>query len=394
MNNVFLKCCVAVVCHILRRKNIIVRYAKVFTGVKTTSVLKRYIEIGIRFESIVILCNKIASKEVKMDYCTLRIRLHPKNFIVSLELPNGVDLKLEEKKSGCIKGFCLELRTFSLDAFKNIFANNIMSAFMGKIESSDRLNIDASYIHDNARRFPRILYSVKTAEGFFIAPSVVHMDKDYIISLLRQRSHLGQHYIAMADLPVKVWKTVICTEDPLFLLHNGFCDVTLAMALRKAINSRCLSVGGSTITQQLVKNAMLNSERTLYRKAEELILALLMENYYHVPKMDILEAYLNMIELAPNIYGIEDGARFYFDKDCRELGIIEVLALTYAIPRPLFFHEALESKSVQLGQNIYSYISTFYPSLIKKGIVEEDEANINQLDGIMFGHRFGFLKMH
>lgn len=55
MNNVFFKCCVAVVCHILRRKNIIVRYAKVFTGVKTTSVLKRYIEIGIRFESIGIL---------------------------------------------------------------------------------------------------------------------------------------------------------------------------------------------------------------------------------------------------------------------------------------------------------------------------------------------------
>ena len=262
------------------------------------------------------------------------------------------------------------------------------------MESSDRININASYTHDNARRFPRISYSIQTTEGFSITPSVMHMDKSYILKLLRQRDHLGQHYITMADLPVKVWKTIICTEDPMFLLHNGFCDVTLAMALRKAINSRRLSVGCSTITQQLIKNAMLNSERTLYRKAEELILALLMENYYHVPKMDILEAYLNMIELAPNIYGIEDGARFYFDKDCRELGIIEVLALTYAIPRPLFFHEALENKSVQLGQNIYSYISTFYPSLIKKGIVEEDEASMKQLDGIMFGHRFGFLKMY
>lgn len=206
-----------------------------------------------------------------------------------------------------------------------------------------------------------------------------------------------QHYIAMADIPAKVWKTVICTEDPMFLLHNGFCDVTLAMALRKAINSKHLSVGGSTITQQLIKNAMLNSERTLYRKEEELILALLIENYYHVPKKDILEAYLNMIELAPNVYGIEDGARFYFDKDCRELGIIDVLALTYAIPRPLFFHEALEIKSAQLSKNLYSHISKFYPSLIKKGIVEENESNysnMKHLDGIMFGHRFGFLKMY
>lgn len=342
---------------------------------------------------VLAFCNKIASKEVKLDYCTLRIRLHPKIFIVSLELPNGVDLKLEEKKNGCIKGFCLELRTFSLDAFKNIFANNIMSAFMGKIESSDRLNIDASYIHDNARRFPRISYSMKTLEGLSITPSFMRMDKKYIVSLLRQRNHLGQHYVAMKDIPVKVWKTVICTEDPMFLLHNGFCDVTLAMALRNAINSKCLSVGGSTITQQLIKNAMLNPERTLYRKAEELILALLIENYYHVPKQDILEAYLNMIELAPNVYGIEDGARFYFDKDCRELDIIEVLAITYAIPRPLFFYEALENKSAQLGRNLYSHISTFYPTLIKKGIVEENELGMKRLDGIMFGHRFGFLKI-
>lgn len=264
---------------------------------------------------------------------------------------------------------------------------------MGKIESSDRLNIDASYIHDNARRFPRISYSMKTLEGLSITPSFMRMDKKYIVSLLRQRNHLGQHYVAMKDIPVKVWKTVICTEDPMFLLHNGFCDVTLAMALRNAINSKCLSVGGSTITQQLIKNAMLNPERTLYRKAEELILALLIENYYHVPKQDILEAYLNMIELAPNVYGIEDGARFYFDKDCRELDIIEVLAITYAIPRPLFFYEALENKSAQLGRNLYSHISTFYPTLIKKGIVEENELGMKRLDGIMFGHRFGFLKI-
>lgn len=394
MKNVFLRCGVAVTCRALRRKSIIVRYDKVFANLKAINVFKRKTEIEIRFENIGILCKEIASKEVRLEYCTLRICLQPKTFIVSVKLPYDVDLKLDVEKGNCLKEFSLGLSNFSLEAFKKIFANNIISAFIGKIESCDRISIDASYTHDNSRRFPRILYSIKTVEGFSIMPSVMHIDKNYIVNLLRQRDHLGQNYIAMADIPAKVWKTVICTEDPMFLLHNGFCDVTLAMALRNAINSKHLSVGGSTITQQLIKNAMLNSERTLYRKAEELILALLIENYYHVPKKDIFEAYLNMLELAPSVYGIEDGARFYFDKDCRELDIIEVLALTYAIPRPLFFHEALENKSAQLGQNIYSYISTFYPSLIKKGIVEEDEASMKQLDGIMFGHRFGFLKMY
>lgn len=394
MKNVFLRCGVAVTCRALRRKSIIVRYDKVFANLKAINVFKRKTEIEIRFENIGILCKEIASKEVRLEYCTLRICLQPKTFIVSVKLPYDVDLKLDVEKGNCLKEFSLGLSNFSLEAFKKIFANNITSAFIGKIESCDRINIDASYTHDNSRRFPRILYSIKTVEGFSIMPSVMHIDKNYIVNLLRQRDHLGQNYIAMADIPAKVWKTVICTEDPMFLLHNGFCDITLAMALRNVINSKHLSVGGSTITQQLIKNAMLNPERTLYRKAEELILALLIENYYHVPKKDIFEAYLNMLELAPSVYGIEDGARFYFDKDCRELDIIEVLALTYAIPRPLFFYEALENKSAQLSKNLYSHISKFYPSLIKKGIVEEDEANIKQLDGITFGHRFGFLKMN
>lgn len=394
MKNVFLKCGIAVICHALRRKGIIVKYDNVFADLKALNIFKRQAEVELEFERIGILCKEIASKEVRLEYCTLRICLQPKTFIVSVKLPYDVDLKLDVEKGNCLKEFSLGLSNFSLEAFKKIFANNIISAFIGKIESCDRISIDASYTHDNSRRFPRILYSIKTVEGFSIMPSVMHIDKNYIVNLLRQRDHLGQNYIAMADIPAKVWKTVICTEDPMFLLHNGFCDVTLAMALRNAINSKHLSVGGSTITQQLIKNAMLNSERTLYRKAEELILALLIENYYHVPKKDIFEAYLNMLELAPSVYGIEDGARFYFDKDCRELDIIEVLALTYAIPRPLFFHEALENKSAQLSKNLYSHISKFYPSLIKKGIVEENEADMKQLCGITFGHRFGFLKMY
>ena len=144
---------------------------------------------------------------------------------------------------------------------------------------------------------------------------------------------------------------------------------------------------------------MLTSERTLYRKAEELVLAVLAENLYHVPKDDILEIYINMIELAPNVYGMKDGAVFYFGKECSELNAFELLTLTYAIPRPRFFLEALEQKSEQLGTNLYSHIRTFYPTLIKKGIFEEksmhkdSKLSIETLKGIMFASRFGFLKI-
>lgn len=137
---------------------------------------------------------------------------------------------------------------------------------MNMVESSSHIDIMARYKHDNTKRFPRIQYTTNAPLGFTVANSSIHIDKNYIIELLRKRNHLGHIYHTMEEIPAKVWQTVICTEDPMFPLHNGFCDVTLAMALRNAINSRHFSVGGSTITQQLIKNAMLTSERTLYRK--------------------------------------------------------------------------------------------------------------------------------
>ena len=106
---------------------------------------------------------------------------------------------------------------------------------------------------------------------------------------------------------------------------------------------------------QLIKNALLSQDRTLCRKIEEAILTLLMENYYKVSKRDILEMYLNMIEFAPNVYGIEDASFFYFGKSCTTLSITEIVTLTYVIPRPIFFYKALLQKTEQLSTNLYRH---------------------------------------
>lgn len=398
MSNICLKWIIAAICHALKRKNIIVVYDKACTHIKKLNVLKRNAEIVMKLKSVRLHCARIASSEIQLDYCTLHISCHPKAYTVLICLPYDVEVKLKMKKEDTLKDFILELRNFSLNAFKNIFRNNVISEFIDMVESSSRIDIVARYIHDKTKPFPRIQYATNSPFGFTITPSAIHIDKHYIVGLLRKLNHLGHRYHTIEEMPAKVRHTVICTEDPMFPLHSGFCDVTLAMTLRNAINTRHFSVGGSTITQQLIKNAMLKSERTLYRKAEELVLAVLTENYYHVPKNDILEVYLNMMELAPNVYGIEDGAVFYFGKECSELDAFEILTLTYAIPRPRIFLEALEHKSEKLGNNLYSHICKFYPTLIKKGIFEENcmhEGNtqsIESLKGIMFAPSFGFLK--
>ena len=73
MKNVFLKCGIAVICHALRRKGIIVKYDNVFADLKALNIFKRQVEVELEFERIGILCKEIASKEVELEYCTLQI---------------------------------------------------------------------------------------------------------------------------------------------------------------------------------------------------------------------------------------------------------------------------------------------------------------------------------
>ena len=124
---------------------------------------------------------------------------------------------------------------------------------------------------------------------------------------------------------------------------------------------------------------------------EEAILTLLMENYYHINKNDIIELYLNMIELAPDVYGIEDGARFYFNKPANQLAISEIITLTYIIPRPKHFYEALLLKTEQLQHNLGRHITNYGGIALRKGIISSQE-EINN-DCIIFSKRFGVLPL-
>lgn len=166
----------------------------------------------------------------------------------------------------------------------------------------------------------------------------------------------------------------------------------MGMTLKHNIKNRKFIVGGSSISQQLIKNSMLSGERTIYRKIEEAILSLLMENYYKLSKNDILEIYLNMIEFAPGVYGIEDASQFYFGKHCENLSVCEVLAMTYIIPRPIHFYNALRQHTTQLKNNLYKHICHFYRVLTDKKIINETDYDFNDLNHLVFVPDFGILK--
>src|SRR5438552_904885 len=121
--------------------------------------------------------------------------------------------------------------------------------------------------------------------------------------------------VRLADVPKHLVDALIATEDRKFFSHMGFDPRALARAAASVFSGRMQ--GGSTITQQLVKNFFLTPERTLRRKFTELVMAVLLEAHYS--KAEILETYLNEIYLGQDrdraIHGIGVAAQFYFGKE-------------------------------------------------------------------------------
>lgn len=135
--------------------------------------------------------------------------------------------------------------------------------------------------------------------------------------------------ISFKDLPPHVSQAAIAIEDKNFYKHFGFDIEGIARAISKNIQGKRLE-GGSTITQQLVKNALLTPERSIQRKIKEFVLAIFTEIIYS--KEDIMEMYLNYISYGGTAVGIEAAAKQYFDKHASELTLPEA-ALLAGLPQ-------------------------------------------------------------
>lgn len=141
-------------------------------------------------------------------------------------------------------------------------------------------------------------------------------------------------YVPIAQLPRWVGAAAIVSEDNAFDRGQALNLSLLRRALMFNLDRGRYVYGGSTIPQQLVKNLFLTRRKTLARKLQEALVA--MRVVEAVPKSRILELYLNCIEFAPNVYGIERAARYYFQKSARHLTPKEAAFLATAKPSPKY----------------------------------------------------------
>ncbi|WKZ25762.1 MAG: PBP1A family penicillin-binding protein [bacterium] len=131
--------------------------------------------------------------------------------------------------------------------------------------------------------------------------------------------------IKIDEVPLYLKQATIAIEDKNFYSHNGF-DILGTLRGLSRFFTRGYAQGGSTLTQQLVKNVLLSSERSIFRKVKEFILAVQIERKY--TKDEILQMYLNEAPYGGTAWGVESASETYFGKNARDLNLVESAILS------------------------------------------------------------------
>lgn len=229
----------------------------------------------------------------------------------------------------------------------------------------------------NNNKLSRIedLVTVKTVDEFRLAPKLIAM---------LQSDNEDRLAIPLQNYPRLLIDTLILTEDRRFYEHNGINPVGILRALIANIRAGQTVQGGSTLTQQLVKNLFLSRERTITRKANEALMSLVLDWRYD--KNRILETYLNEIYLGQNgdtqIHGFELASQFYFGRSIREISLDQIALLVGMVKGPSLYNpwrnpqNALERRNIVLklmlehkmiGYELYQLLSQRPLGVQKKG---------------------------
>jgi len=197
-----------------------------------------------------------------------------------------------------------------------------------------------------------IIFFIALGIAFIYAYEEISLDADKLINYKPETSSVildrngkklayvfkKQHrlYARYDEIPGFLVEGLVAMEDTRFFEHNGVNPDAILRAIVKDIRAGSFVEGGSTITQQLIKNKLLTNEKKLMRKVKEAILALKIE--HELSKEDILERYLNEISYGNNYFGVKTAANGYFHKELNELTLKESAILVGLPNAPSFYN--------------------------------------------------------
>ena len=181
------------------------------------------------------------------------------------------------------------------------------------------------------------------------------------------------YFIPYDRLPKTLIGAITTTEDGSFFDHKGFARFAIRRSLIRNLEKGSFVRGGSTVSQQTVKNLFLSHEKTIARKIQESIITHQMEQT--LTKERILELYFNIIEWGPDIYGLGHAAQHYFGRPVEELALDDVLFLVSLIPSPRTYYKEFERGRV--SRKWRKRLDYFARTMVKRGKLSQaayDEA--------------------
>lgn len=184
-----------------------------------------------------------------------------------------------------------------------------------------------------------------------------------------RKIRINQTWIPLSRISPYLIKAVLIAEDDKFYEHEGFDFEAIEKAIEKDIMQKKIKYGGSTISQQLVKNLYLSPSKNPLRKLKEAMLTWRVEKT--LSKKRILELYLNVAEWGDGIFGIGAASMHYYGKPASELTPEEAARLAAVLPNPRKYSPVGTSMYIEKRSQI------IYNIMVKRGIVEpEFEENV------------------
>ncbi len=178
-------------------------------------------------------------------------------------------------------------------------------------------------------------------------------------------------YVPIEALPAWVGGAAYLSEEILFYTGDGISLGLIKKALRLNLEKGRFVYGGSTVTQQLVKNLFLTRDKTLSRKLQEALISWRITD--QISKDRVLELYLNCIEFGPDIYGIGPAAQYYFQKDARNLSPLEAVFLAMLKPNPLYGARVIQRRKTPEGGWWSNRMDEMFQRLLDRGLIRPED---------------------
>ena len=212
------------------------------------------------------------------------------------------------------------------------------------------------------------VYSGLEAQGVFQVPErepgIMLVSADG--QVLAERGSFFGDEVRIDELPSYLPQAIVAIEDRRFYSHHGIDPMGLARAVITNLTAGRVVQGGSTLTQQLAKNLFLKPDRTYTRKAQELVLALWLENRY--TKDEILQLYMNRVFFGGGAVGIEKAAQRFFGKSARDVTLSEATILAAVLKAPTYYNPISQpDRARDRAQLVLA-------NMVDEGFVTADEA--------------------